>query len=306
MDISAAIHRAVPAIFLLACVGDPAPTGPVGGADSGADTSVPADASTADAATDSGVVPDTSVPWDPSQIAGLVLWLDADSVVANVNGHVDAWSDKSPSKNDAKAANEAQKATLLTGGVGINGHQALRFDGTTSFYTIADSASLQWSQSFVIEAVFRHPPASAAELGAIYNKQTATALNNPMGPSLNVGASMAYPGYPTFVDFQLAPNSDITSDASDGGLPPGAHRVRAAWDAATNTLSIQADTQPTVQAVKAITGYGAAGHDAKIGVDPNGFYLKSDLAEVVAIAGNTVAPGDVVKLQTYLDKKYGL
>ncbi|MEA2748161.1 MAG: hypothetical protein QOI41_2304, partial [Myxococcales bacterium] len=48
-----------------------------------------------DAATDAAS--EAAGPWTPSSIHNLVLWLDGDNAVADVNGKVAAWNDKSGS-----------------------------------------------------------------------------------------------------------------------------------------------------------------------------------------------------------------
>ena len=104
---------------------------------------------------DSSSAVDAAGPWTPARIAGVALWLDGDNAVADVNGRVATWTDKSGAGNDATTVADGQKPVLLTGASGLNTHHALHFDGAATFMTIADKASLRWTQSFVIEAVFR-------------------------------------------------------------------------------------------------------------------------------------------------------
>lgn len=87
-----------------------------------------------------------------------------------------------------------------------------------------------------------------------------------------------------------------------------AHRVRAAWDATTTTLSIQLDKAAPVSEVQTgVTGTDAIGHDVLLGRAFGGTqHLKADIAEIVAVAGATIDQNDILMLQTYLDAKYGL
>jgi hypothetical protein len=266
---------------------------PVGGPGIGGDAG-----GTADSAT--GV--DAAGPWTPAKIKGLVMWLDGDNATADVNGRVAAWSDKSGLHNDGTTAVDAQKPVLLTGASGLNTHQAVHFDGATTFMTIAEKASLKWTQSFVIEAVFRRIEASGAP---IFWKSSASAgVFMSMGTE-NATPSVRFPevaitvsGYGIFTDY----NSVFPE-----GVP---HRARAAFDSSSATISLQLDKLAPVSRIVAPPGvatYDAPGVDVLIGKQPiTNRYLKADIGEIVAVAGATIDPADILMLQTYLDAKYGL
>jgi hypothetical protein len=321
---------ALPALVVIACVGDEGiaaradagganvdgggPVGSDGGTvvDGGAETDSGAgqDSSSGDSgASDSGAsdAGADSGPWTPAKLAALALWLDGDSATANVNGTVDTWNDKSSHQNNATTAMASQRPVLLTGVNAVGAHQALRFDGAATFFTITDSASLRWSQSFVMEVVFRHAAAAGQETGPIYNKQTATVLNAPQGPNLVLAALLGSP-HAAFIEGEVGPNKFIDTDKSGSGFTSDVpHRVRFAWDSGTTTATLQLDKTTAVTSVIAgVTGLDATGHDAHIGVDPNNFFLKADVAEIVALAGATVTTTDVTLVQAYLDTKYGL
>lgn len=300
---------AVPVVFVIACVGSESstptasPDAGVGTGDSGGgspDGSSPVDSSTpvVDAADGAG-------PWTPAQLGGLALWLDGDAATSNVNGTVDVWTDKSANHTNATTANASQKPLLQTGGSAINGHQALRFDGATSFFTIADGASLRFTQSFVIEVVFRHAAATASEDLPIFSKQTDTVLNNPKGPVLLIASSLSSP-YPSYMEAVVGAGAFIDTEKNTG-FTAGTHRARMAWNLGTMTLSTQLDKGVVASAVENnVTGLDAVGHDVLIGKDLNSNFLKADLAEIVVITGATIADADVTTLQGFLDTKYGL
>ncbi len=218
---------------------------------------------------------------------------------------MDTWTDKSSSHNNAATANASQKPAVVTGAGAINGRQALRFDGATSFFTIADNASIRFTQSFVMEAVFRHAAAVASEDLPIYNKQTGAVLTNPKGPALLIGSGLTNP-YPSYIEGLAQSNLFLDTDKVTG-FAAGVHRTRMAWDLGTTTLTLQVDKDAASTGVKAgVTGLDATGHDALIGKDLDGNFLKGDLAELVILTGAKVADADVTQLQAYLDKKYGL
>jgi hypothetical protein len=251
---------------------------------------------------------DAAGPWTPARIAGIALWLDADTAVADVNGRVATWTDRSGAGNDATTVADAQKPVLLTGASGLNAHHALHFDGAATFMTIADKASLRWTQSFVVEVVFRRIEAPRAP---IFSKQTPDAVvqNSYHGVLVSMGTTQFNPTtIRPVVDVQLGSGYGEETYYNTPFLEGVAHRVRGAWDATTTTVSIQLDKAAPLSGVQTgITFVDAVGHDALLGHSfAGGAFLKADIAEIVAVAGATIDPNDILMLQTYLDAKYGL
>ena len=264
----------------------------VGGPPRGPDLDAAIDAATDGASEAAG-------PWTPASIHDLVLWLDGDNAVADVNGKVAAWNDKSGSNNNA-IADDGQKPTLLTGANGFNTHQALHFDGSTTYFTIPERVSLRWTQSFALVVVLRHAPATVNnEGGSVFSKVAPGASNN--GIEFYLGTALAT-GRPATIEIATGVGSFAAAPLSDDTR----HRVKAAWNAATTTLSIQVDRSMPASVTKTITGIDQPGQDVHIGRNLNNQYVKADVAEIIAIAGATVDATDVMMLEAYLDKKYGL
>jgi hypothetical protein len=281
------------------------PTGP----DAGADERLPSVGGPGTGGDGGGVVDatagvDATGPWTPARIAGVALWLDGDTAVADVNGRVATWTDKSGAGNDATTATDAQKPVLLTGASGLNSHHALHFDGTSTFMTIADKASARWTQSFVIEAVFRRIEAPAAPILA-----KATAIGAQFnGIVMYMGTVQYNPStFKPIVEINLSGfrEQSVYNTPFDEGVT---HRVRTTWDATTTTLSIQLDkAAPVTDVQTGVTGTDAIGHDLFLGRNFDGTqHIKAEVAEIVAIAGAAVDPADILMLQSYLDAKYGL
>ena len=79
------------------------------------------------------------VAWNPTNIAGCVLWLDANQITGLNNGDpVATWSDMSGNGNDATQAVGANQPTYRTGR--INGLPAVDFDGGNDFLTANGAA----------------------------------------------------------------------------------------------------------------------------------------------------------------------
>ena len=285
-------------LFLLpACVGAPPDVVPV--TDSGA-TDAKVEANVPDA---SGADADAAKPWDPSQLAGIALWLDGDGASPDANSKISTWSDKSGNANDAKQPTPAKAPALAS--TMINGHKAVHFAG--SVLVIADKASLQWKKSFVVEAIVRHTKASSVETGMLYYKPAPASPFS--GPELIVGTggASAYPLYAA-LKIDITPGTQVDTSAQAAPSEDAAHRVRASWDAVATTLSIQIDKSAAVtKSYPAATGLDATGSDVNVGQGGSGFFpYTGDIAELVAVAGATVSPADVAQLDAYLDAKYGL
>lgn len=106
----------------------------------------------------SGVVSDaTDAPFSPSDIAGLVLWLDASLGTYQSTGGsaaladgdpVGEWQDQSGNGNDVTQVTGEKKPVLKTGANGLNGLPVLRFDGSSDL--LAGSASASVKHWFVV------------------------------------------------------------------------------------------------------------------------------------------------------------
>jgi hypothetical protein len=281
------------------------PNGPDAGADELPPVGGPGTVGDGGGGVDSAAAVDAAGPWTPARIAGVALWLDGDSAVADLNGRVPTWTDKSGAGNDATTVADVEKPVLLTGANGLNTHHALHFDGTGTFMTIADKASMRWTQSFVIEVVFRR---IEAPIAPIFSKLTPGGAAST-GVYLSMGTLQFNPTtFKPVVEINVGGGhreQSVYNTPFDEGL---AHRVRAAWDATSTTLSIQLDKAAPVSEVQTgVAGADAIGYDVFLGRAFGGTQrLKADIAEIVAVAGATIDPADILMLQTYLDAKYGL
>jgi hypothetical protein len=219
-----------------------------------------------------------------------------------VSSKVSTWADQSTHHNDATQTTES-KAPYV-GSVMINGHKTVHFDHTVPLYlTIADSPSMQWSQSFVLEVVLHHQMAVSVELGTVFQKK---AGSNPYaGPEMDLLTLTQNP-YTPYVLADIT-NSDSLGSSSTSNITDNAsHRLRMSWDG-TN-LSLQVDhANPLTATFSGVTGTGAPGVVAAIGASNAGFLpLNADIAEMVAIASATINPSDISMLETYLDTRYKL
>ncbi len=102
-----------------------------------------------------GDVP-SGVFFQPTDIEGLVLWLDAvdTSTITPTppGGLVTQWDDKSGNINNATATG-TERPTYIPIADGVN--PSLSFDGIANFLTVADAASLDWNTTVSVFMVHR-------------------------------------------------------------------------------------------------------------------------------------------------------
>lgn len=112
-------------------------------------------------------------PFTPLDVAGCVLWLDADDPATLPNSPVDTWLDKSGLDNDASQATGANRPTLATWP--LNSRTTLEFNGTSHFLTLGNPASLQLDTDFTLFTV-SHIVDNISQ-NAIYSKNGAYFCN---------------------------------------------------------------------------------------------------------------------------------
>jgi hypothetical protein len=93
-----------------------------------------------------------SRPWTPARIPGLVAWYRGDrGITLNIDGgHVVTWADQSGHGNDLTQATAIKQPSYITGAV--NGHPALRFDGSAQFL---QTAAFTLNQPFTVALVLK-------------------------------------------------------------------------------------------------------------------------------------------------------
>ncbi len=189
----------------------------------------------------------------PVATSGLAVWLKADTgVTANGSGNVSAWSDQTVYQNNANQGDSGHQPTLVTSTTGLNGKPVVRFDGSSSYLTIADNPSLWPSGAVTIIALaqtysnnqqdlvdrslnygsfgdYWNPPQYSYELGTDSNNiergylgtPGGSDLPGPAGRSLRMSvATMVYDGtHQTIYDSGIEQSSAAVSGAIDYNNP---------------------------------------------------------------------------------------
>jgi hypothetical protein len=239
--------------------------------------------------------------WSPANLAGLVLWLDAARGVTENGATVSAWADQSSAKNNASAA--PKEPAVVNAGIG--GLPAMHFDGGGAYFSITDSASLQWATGdFLIEAVGRCGPPGLGLLEGVYSKDLdfmtpGIRLNVTLsGP--DAGVAVAKISEAIFVQGGVSHAFDMTPHRYVARRIGTMLQV-SADGAVVGTVDAGATTDTSAIGAPALVGTRALVADAA----PSDQFWNGDIAEIVAVKGTT-SDADALLLDTYLKQKYGL
>lgn len=252
----------------------------------------------ADSGTDSG-------SWDPSQLSGLVLWLDAAKGVTQTNNNVSTWADQTSHKNDASGGggNQLHQPTVVANV--INGLPVIRFTPPQNFnqhqyLTIADNAdkSLQWSTGdFAVELVgsYTNPATgNGASYPAFFFKGANQTSVQLVGNTFGGNATASMRGIINNV------TATSTSTTNNDGKP---HRFGIRRTGTTLEVWVDGAKDSATNASGDIT---LANVQVEIGARGGlNQYLQGDIAEALAVQG-TVSDNDLTAIDTYLKTKYGL
>lgn len=300
------------AISAVACVGDD----PVSGqgapdaalANDGAPNVDGAPAPTGDASSDapSADAGADAAAWSPAELgASLVTWLDASrSVAVDASNLVSSWGDVSGSGNTATATGTARPTRMAAT---LNGHDVITFNGTSTFLTIASSASTSWGTGdysvFVVARYSNTLGAGASGTAAFWSK---TDIGLPRHGLQFIGNSLGVAALDTCVSRVAGNVLDGTKTVNDNAWRVYATRrvvdtlvlrVNGIVDATTTSASIAAENidQPGQPAY--IGGTNVSGTLTQL--------MIGDMAELLAVKG--ALPNDkVAKIEAFLKARYGL
>jgi hypothetical protein len=242
---------------------------------------------------------DGTQPFTPTQLTGLVLWLDANQGVVTSQSKVSTWMDRSGRNNNAGQSVAAIQPSLVTGVV--NNLPAIRFANTA--LQITDSATLQWgTDDFAIFIVGSYKNASTG-YGMFLSKQEAPYPYR--GPSL--WGNYTLPSMNTGIGLQLE-NTTTQYAISTAGKNDGVVRLYTGRRAG-NTMEVRVNGAVQGMATATPNDVSAAGRAIFIGGAPGTNTvtqgLDGDIAEIVAVHGALTA-AELTQLESYLKAKYAL
>jgi hypothetical protein len=227
-------------------------------------------------------------PFNPSQIAGLVLWLDSSQGINLVGGKIDTWEDQSPLGNDAFALSAANRVTYNASNSGFNNkptyspasiEEALNLTNaiTLSNYTVLWVSKKATTENFnsIILGQFNN--------GGVY-----------FGDDVdNVGNPSAYGG----------PAGPLNTFGLGNSKNSGGENVKHLSFSRRNGISVLGGFNNT--------NYGPSNISSQPFIFDILYYYSltstynyiGDIAEII-IYNNSVSDSDLLLLRTYLNSKY--
>lgn len=219
-------------------------------------------------------------PFSPSDIFGLKLWLEADSLVLSDGDPVSTWADQSGTSNDATASltlRPLYKTNQINTTLPV-----VRFDGVNDVMTYPNDPG-QPTSTFVVGRINDTPA----------NQQTYATfvISSPATAGLRLCATLGttdWGSYSNAADFgagEVLTNGqfyllELTASASESKLYRGG----------------------TLKGTSAFGIYGSTNTN-KIGADIN--FLKGDIAAIL-IYDSVLTSGQRASVELYLTNKYGL
>jgi hypothetical protein len=228
--------------------------------------------------------------------SSLVLWLEGDmGLTSSGSPATVTWTDQSPAKNDASSGTGQTTVPTIDMSV-VNGHTAVKFDGTNSL-VVQDAASLQWAANSFAVWVVMSDATNTADAGAGMGFTILSKLA-PMAGSSEGLALQLYPGGIEAYDYQSAQVRAASTAIADGKF----HIVGAVRSGGVLTMRIDGTAAMTGAFA---TNVSAQAQVVALGVSPNlgPPAFAGDIAEVIGINGPVADPAC---LESYLKAKYGL
>ena len=281
------------------------------------------DVTTSDVTTNDVITSDVA-PFNPANVTGLVLWLEADVASSITLVTPDAgpqkitkWADQTSHKNDANGLSQFFGRNPSVKASAINKLPAVHFDqnganlNTGQMLTVTDNTdlSLQWGTGDFFVAVvgdFDNNVSNGQNLGVglFYSKAVFSGtVTPPVGLYLygNVPSSTVNPSVGMIFSTSNTANDFVTTtNAYNNGSPHlfAIRRRGATLDLLVDGASVATSTSNTVDVT-------AAKSNVRIGADgdANMFRLDGDIGEILAVKG-ALSSTDEQGLDAYLKAKW--
>lgn len=217
-----------------------------------------------------------AVPFSPSDISGLKLWLKADSLSLSDNDPVATWTDSSGLGNSATQATSGSRPTYKTGIV--NGKPVVRFDGVDDSLAGTHGAiAIPYTIFIVMQATGN---------GSGNQRGYGNASNMLLGP---------YGG-----NWQMYSNGFV----ADGAVALSAWKVLMGKVEASplKTLGVNGSDTTSASAGINLNSSYSVGVGAGFGLTE---FVTGDIAEVI-VYDVALDAGQIASIEGYMSSKYGV
>lgn len=228
--------------------------------------------------------------FSPSDISGLVLWLDADAIEGLNDGDpITTWEDQSGNNNDATQSTGSAKPTYQTNE--LNGKPVVRLDGTDDYLDFGDPAALDFgTNSFSIFIVVK----AADEEAAVFVKDNYAGDGNGILIFRSSSATdnyAYYNGTDTIVIGTADANYHLLEVVRSG---TGAGQLAVFRDGVAGTPGTESRTLDN--AINAYLGISNSVDDV---------FLNGDFAEII-IYDSALSQANRESVEDYISSKYGI
>ena len=243
----------------------------------------------------------TTTPYGfiPTQVSGLVLWLDASdpTTITQSSGSISQWRDKSSS---ALTATGVSNPTLVANIQ--NGFPGISLDGSTQYFNLGNNLNMGTNQIYIFIVSKFNSTADGAIIGkSLYGSQGgrySLLRNGAMIPLIEAGGGVVN-------------NSGLNSDTSTS-----ARLLNMVWD--RSTINLYQNGTSVFSVGLSDTSNLTTGNSLLIGAYQNGsggtppvagFYMNGYIHEILMYFTSTGSPlGDTARqqIESYLAQKWGL
>ena len=227
----------------------------------------------------------TATIWSPTDIAGLLLWLDADAITGLGDGDpIATWADQSGNGNDALQVTAAKKPLYKTNVA--NGLAVVRADATDDFLALTSNITGEDLTIIFVVASTKTTPNAVFGGGAFQNRCQLSAIG---------GSPVFYCAGDYYRYFVDNPAHYDGSFHIHGLLVPDKDVSNSAWYIDGSLLDVRGtvDTTPTSLNIADI-----------LGNDPWHFF-DGDIAEFI-VYNSILSDADRNLVENYLSTKYGV
>ena len=229
---------------------------------------------------------------DPSDIAGLAVWLDAGTLSLADADPVTTWADQSGNGRDFTQATSAQKPTYKT--AIVNGEPVVRFDGTDDVVVGPNLSALTAATAFLVVKIDTEPPGNINQTGLW-----------DFGTHTGSGRATHYP----FTDSNVYDGFGSTARKSTGN-PTAAltswriyevKTVSGEWTSRVDGVQHFTTATNTVGFTTAVR----IGESWSNDTPATRYYLDGDVAEFI-LYNSGLGTTDAGNVRSYLGTKYGI
>jgi hypothetical protein len=229
--------------------------------------------------------------FEPSDISGLTLWLDAGALALNDSDLVALWSDRSSVGNSVVQPTDLNKPSFKTGI--LNGNPVVRFNGTTSrMQTSNPATSIMSVSAYTAFSVVSPASFSTTFPATPWFNQTVFGLVN----------SIAGLGFDSVSPTAVVWNFDGVADQTSTGTSVGNHIYTTRLD--SGNLYIKQDNN----AETSVASGNSTDLNSLLRIGGNfnlSAFLAGDIAEML-IYNVALTANDRLRVMNYLNRKYAI